>query len=415
MKKFLKIIAPGLLVAATGVGAGDLAGGAFAGSKLGMAVLWAVLLGAFFKFVITEGLTRWQLATGTTLIEGAVEKFGNPVKGIFLFYLIIWSFAVGSALISACGVALYALVPIFPSAETGKIVFGILQSIIAFTIVWFGSFRSFEKIMGAAVGLMFIAVIVTAAMIGPDIIEVLKGIFIPIIPEYINPQGSEQGIEWTLALIGGVGGTLTILSYGYWIKETGRHGKEDLKISRIDIGAGYLVTAVFGMAMVIIASQIDIDKQSSARLVIVLAEKLESQIGAAGAIVFLVGAWAAVFSSILGVWQSVPYLFDDFMQIISAGKYAKKEVNTKSKNYRRFLIYIAFAPMLGLVYKFVYIQKIYAVLGAFVVPLIAILLFFLNGNKKWVGEEFVNSRLTQFILAVVIIFFVVTGIISLVN
>ena len=45
----LKIIGPGLLIAATGVGAGDLAGGAFAGSKLGVAVLWAVLLGAFFK------------------------------------------------------------------------------------------------------------------------------------------------------------------------------------------------------------------------------------------------------------------------------------------------------------------------------------------------------------------------------
>ena len=46
---FLAVIGPGILISATGVGAGDLAAGAFAGSKLGVAVLWAVLLGAFIK------------------------------------------------------------------------------------------------------------------------------------------------------------------------------------------------------------------------------------------------------------------------------------------------------------------------------------------------------------------------------
>ena len=51
------MIGPGLLVAATGVGAGDLATASIAGSKLGVTILWAVLLGAFLKFVLTEGLT----------------------------------------------------------------------------------------------------------------------------------------------------------------------------------------------------------------------------------------------------------------------------------------------------------------------------------------------------------------------
>lgn len=68
----LAVIGPGLLVAATGVGAGDLATGAFTGNKLGVAVLWAVALGAFIKFVLNEGLARWQLATGQTVLEGAL-------------------------------------------------------------------------------------------------------------------------------------------------------------------------------------------------------------------------------------------------------------------------------------------------------------------------------------------------------
>jgi len=56
----LSIVGPGMLVAATGVGGGDLAAATFSGAKLGVAILWAVLLGAFFKkTVLNEGLTRW--------------------------------------------------------------------------------------------------------------------------------------------------------------------------------------------------------------------------------------------------------------------------------------------------------------------------------------------------------------------
>ena len=79
----LAIIGPGLLVAATGIGAGDLATAGFAGSSLGAAVLWTVVLGAFLKFVLNEGLARWQLATGETLLEGAVDRLGAPVKVVF--------------------------------------------------------------------------------------------------------------------------------------------------------------------------------------------------------------------------------------------------------------------------------------------------------------------------------------------
>jgi len=78
--RFLAIIGPGILVAATGVGAGDLATASLAGANLGVAVLWAVLIAAFLKFVLTEGLMRWQLATGDTLLEGCVTHLGLPFQ-----------------------------------------------------------------------------------------------------------------------------------------------------------------------------------------------------------------------------------------------------------------------------------------------------------------------------------------------
>ena len=39
----------------------------------------AVVLGAGLKFALNEGLARWQLASGSTLLEGAVRHLGRCV------------------------------------------------------------------------------------------------------------------------------------------------------------------------------------------------------------------------------------------------------------------------------------------------------------------------------------------------
>ena len=405
MRSFLQIAGPGLLIAATGVGAGDLAGGAFAGSKLGTAVLWAVLLGAFLKYVVTEGLARWQLATGETLLEGAVKRLGRPVQILFLVYLLIWSYWVGSALINACGVAGAAF---FPGLDptTGKIVFGILHSLAGLVLVWFGNYARFEKTMSLGVGLMFTAVIVTALRMLPSDLSLFSGL-LPSIPVYLDGAGRDQGPVWTLALMGGVGGTLTVLSYGYWIREKGRSTVSELKTCRLDLIFAYGVTALFGMAMVVIASQTDLDKQASARLVVVLADRLGETLGPSGRLVFLVGAWAAIFSSLLGVWQAVPYLFADFWRLSRHGAITEA-VNVRSRSYRGYLLALSLVPMIGLGYKFVAAQKAYAVMGSLVIPLLSVLLLILNGRKAWVGAHR-NRPVTVGVLVLIIFVFMVIG------
>ena len=66
----LKLAGPGLIVAATGIGSGDVVSATVGGARHGLLLLWAIALGAFFKFVLSEGIARWQLATGLTALEG---------------------------------------------------------------------------------------------------------------------------------------------------------------------------------------------------------------------------------------------------------------------------------------------------------------------------------------------------------
>ena len=219
------VLGPGLLVAATGIGAGDLATASFTGSILGTAVLWAAVVGAFLKYVVTEGLARWQLATGDTLLEGLVRRIGRPVGWIFLPYLVIWSFFVASALMSACGVTLHAMIPLFDDAVHGKIVFGALASLVGLGLVFLGGYALFDKVMRICIGVMFVTVIVTAILLWPGTGQVLSGLVLPTIPD-----AGGQGLSWTVALMGGIGGTVTVLSYGYWIREEGRAGAGFLRI-----------------------------------------------------------------------------------------------------------------------------------------------------------------------------------------
>jgi Mn2+/Fe2+ NRAMP family transporter len=406
----LAMIGPGLLVAATGVGAGDLATGAFTGAKLGVAVLWAVLLGALIKFVLNEGLARWQLATGTTVLEGTAKHFGRVTLCIFLGYLCVWSFFVGSALMSACGVAAHGLVAVLnpnADAEHNKVIFGIVHSAIALALVLIGGYRLFEKLMSVCIAVMFVIVVTTSIAVGPDWLAVAQGLVIPTIPQF-----DAGGVKWTVALMGGIGGTVTVLCYGYWIREEGRSGLDELKTCRIDLGTGYVMTALFGIGMVILGSQLDVDfSKKGATLVVELGNQLETSLGAAGPIAryaFLLGAWGAVFSSMLGVWQSVPYLFADCWSLIRETPQTDIErprVSSESVMYRYSLYAIATVPAAGLFASFENVQLAYAVVGAAFMPILAVALIMLNGSSKRVGKEGRNTTLTTvFLIAIVVLF-----------
>ena len=401
----IAVVGPGLLVAATGVGVGDLATASFAGSILGTAIIWATVVGAFFKFVINEGLARWQLATGSTLIEGVVDKFGKIVGWLFVPYLLFWTFFVGSSQMSGSGVTLHAMIPIFDDAATGKVVFGALSSVIAMALVLIGGYRLFDKIMRICIAIMYVTVVLTAALLWPGTADVLQGLFIPRIPDIDG-----VGLTWTVALLGGIGGTVTILCYGYWIREEGRTSADDMRTCRIDLGVAYASTAVFGISMVIIGSNIEIEG-GGATLIVRLAEQLEAPLGAFGKWLFLVGASGAVFSSMLGVWQAVPYIFADVWTLIrsNAGStdadFGQRRVDTDSGPYKSYLAIIGFLPMVGLFVSFQEIQKTYAVVGSSFIPLLTMALIFLNGRSDWVGERFKNRVTTLLVLLIILAFF----------
>ncbi len=378
----LRTVGPGLAIAATGVGAGDLLAAMFAGADFGMALVWVVVVGAALKFGLNEGVARWQLATGTTLLEGWCRHLGWPLKGYFLVYLVVWSFIVAAGLMSACGVAAHALVPALSITA-----WGIIHSLVALALVAGGRYGLFETVMKVFVGLMTMTLLISVVLVGPDVGAFLRG----LVPSL--PSGSAAA---TLSLMGGVGGSVTLLAYGYWIREKGWSGSAAIGTVRMDLAVGYLLTGLFGVAMLVLAAAVlsggegmpagseglvacgDAIRQATAA-------RLDPAVGNSAALIFLVGVWGAVFTSTLGVWNGVPYLFADFVNALR-GRF-DVAVDTAGTAYRGYLLYLALPPMaLLFLGRPLWIIKVYTLTGGLFMPLLAGSLLWLNSRRVQVGE-----------------------------
>lgn len=365
-------LGPGIVIAATGLGAGDLIAASVAGTRYGLGILWAALVGALLKFALNEGLARWQLATGNTLLEGWVRRLPRFWSVYFFVYLLLWSFIVAGALMAATGLAVHVLAPAM-SVEIA----GMAQSLLAAVLVLYGRYRLLERLMKFFIALMFAVVLYCAIALQPDWLAVLRGMLLPRLP-----QGS---VLFLLGVIGGVGGSVTLLSYGYWMRERGWDGAQHLCRMRLDLLVAYALTGLFGIAIMIIAAGVSPGALTGSALILAVADRLGETLGDTGRWCFLVGFWGAVFSSMLGVWQGVPYLFADFVHEWR-NRDTAKSIDADSPAYRVCLAWLALPPMLLLwTGKPLWVVLAYAVAGAAFMPLLAGLLLYMNGWRNWSG------------------------------
>lgn len=400
---FLKLAGPGLVVAATGIGSGDVVSATVGGARYGVVLLWAIAAGAFFKFVLSEGIARWQLATGKTALEGWADHLPAWVKYYFGAYLLLWTIAVSAALTNATGLGISNLTGGAIPQSWGAV----LHSLIGFAFVYFGGYNGFEKFMKLLVGIMGFSILICAAFTLHNPVPAVQGLLLPIIP----PNSG----TYVLSLIGGVGGSITMLSYNYWMREEGMRGSGFLSYVRGDVAIAYIFTALFGISIMLIANDAFFTAGvtlKDAEAVPKMAAALGNLLGTFGRFAFSVGFWAAVFASLLGVWQSVPYLYADFYGIVKGMSVEARQeiVKVTSTPYRLALAYITLVPIpFAFTGRPIAIIVTYTIVGSLFVPFLAATLLYLNNKVAWTEPVPKNSWATNLLLVAILALFIVVG------
>ena len=137
----------GLVMAATGVGAGDLISSLVAGTRFGTVLIWTIILGAIIKFSLVEGMGRWSMATGRTIFEGW-RDLGLWATIYFVVYLFLVTFVFGAAVTSASALAVDAMFPgVLPIWA-----WAVLHGIFGFMVVGIGRYGLFERVIEVFVG-----------------------------------------------------------------------------------------------------------------------------------------------------------------------------------------------------------------------------------------------------------------------
>lgn len=382
----LRTLGPGLVLAAAGIGAGDVVVASVTGIKFGYALLWAIVGTVALKFVLTEALARWQLATGETIVRAWVTRLPRGVSVYFAAYLLLWTFLVGASLSSACGLAGASL---FPALSVP--VWGALHAVLAAVLVATNRYAQFQRVMKVLVALMAICVLACAVMARPPLGALFRGLLVPTVP----PAG---GGAQVLALLGGIGGSLTVICYAYWMRAAGWRGAEKLATVRGDVRLAYVFTGVFGVALVAIAAGVHGQAAGGARIALNIAQQLESVAGPAARWIFLLGFWATVFTAMLGVWQGVPQVYVDLIDAWRMkrettrdgatvdGALSPAESAPARKVFLLALAYLAGPPLILLWFKEpVAVVVTFSIAGAFFMPFLAGTLLYLNNRREWLG------------------------------
>ncbi|MGP3953745.1 Nramp family divalent metal transporter [Streptomyces sp. 7N604] len=398
-KSSWRYIGPGIVVAATGVGAGDLVATLIAGSKFGYTLMWAAAIGCLVKISLAEAAGRWHLATGRTLFDGW-RSLGSWTTGYFAVYVVVWGFVYGATAMSSSALPIVALFPGFLGLKTWAIITGL----VGLVFVWFNQYAVFEKVMTVLVGVMFVVVVYVAARVGPDAGAAFAGLA-PVLPD-----GS---LLYTLGLIGGVGGTITMAAYGYWVNAKGWTNSGWMKVMRLDNRVAYVTTGIFVIAMLIVGAELlhsaNIALASGDKGLLDLGDVLEQRFGASTAKLFLVGFFATSFSSLIGVWHGVSLMFADFVERYRKRRKGEGPEDTveevasgeaeKSLPFRAYLLWLTFPPiaLLFLDQPFGLVIA-YGVLGAFFMPFLALtLIWLLNSGRT--PREWRNGIVSNVMLA----------------
>ncbi|MFC9427495.1 Nramp family divalent metal transporter [Streptomyces sp. NPDC056987] len=429
-------IGPGIVVAATGVGAGDLVATLIAGSKFGYTLMWAAVIGCVVKISLAEAAGRWHLATGRTLFDGW-RSLGRWTTVYFAVYVVVWGFVYGATAMSSSALPIVALFPDGPGLKTWAVVTGL----IGLVFVWFNQYAVFEKVMTVLIGIMFVVVMYVAIRVAPDIGAAFAGLA-PVLPD-----GS---LLYTLGLIGGVGGTITMAAYGYWVNAKGWTNSSWMKVMRLDNRVAYVTTGLFVVAMLVVGAELlhssHIALTSGDRGLIDLGTILEERFGPATAKLFLIGFFATSFSSLIGVWHGVSLMFADFVERVradggrksgdeppvsgtTAGALSGTTAGTtsvatsgasgttaevvasgereRSVPFRAYLLWLTFPPISLLFLDEPFgLVVVYGVLGAFFMPFLALTLIWLLNSSR-TPTEWRNGILSNVMLAAAGLLFIV--------
>lgn len=374
IKKLFQNIGPGTLVAAAFIGPGTVTLCTLAGVNFGMNLLWAMLLSIIATIVLQEMAARLGIISQKGLSEVIREEIKQPFFKQFITVLILAAIVIGNASYEAGNISggILGLETVF-----GKVVISFgdfsinLMSLIiggiAFALLYIGNYKFLEKALVSLVLLMSVSFLITAIVTKPNIIEILKGMFIPRFPD--------KSLWTIVGLIGTTVVPYNLFLHASLVKEKWKTSN-DLSFARKDTIISIVLGGLVSIAIIISAAAIPTKDISNAAD---LATSLEPLYGEFAKYFLALGLFAAGITSAITAPLAAAY--------VAKGCLGWKD-GLKSKKFRAVWMFIL---IIGVVFSSIGIKpieiiKFAQIANGMLLPIIAGILLWIMNKKSLLGK-----------------------------
>jgi NRAMP (natural resistance-associated macrophage protein)-like metal ion transporter len=394
IKNFLKFLGPGIITAALVFGPGSLTIASKLGAGYQYHLLWVVLLTTLFMAVFTIMGSRIGISLDKSLVSIIRDKYGKIfalIIGIGVF-LVTASFQSGNSI--GAGLAFAELF------HTSTIPWIIVLSTLAIALLFLKSFyKILEKIMIIMIGIMILSFLITLILSRPQLSTMVQGLSPSI------PGGSELLV---IALIASSFSMVGAFYQSYLVQERGWK-RNEYKMCQYESLTGIIILGMVTFMIMSAAGSVLFPQGIHVNSAAEMGKALEPLFGNIASSVFMIGLFAASFSSLLGnATLGGAVLADTF----SLG-------NRLSSLPLRLLIMVVIVTgaVIAIVFSHLQLNLIIIAqsLTMIVAPLIGIFILLISSNKILMGE-LRNTRYLQFfgILGLVMVVLLGLGFIHLI-
>ena len=391
MKKWINNIGPGPLIAAAFIGPGTVTLCSIAGLNFGFSLLWTLVLSIIATIILQEMSARLGIISNKGLSQVIREEIKNPSFRNVVITLILSTIVIGNAAYEAGNISggVLGLEAVF-GEKTLNILnlninyYSIILGLIAFALLYIGNYKILERSLIFLVIIMSLSFIITAIITKPDIIDLLKGLFMPKFP-----KGS------VLIIIGLIGTTVVpynLFLHASLVKERWKN-KSDLKFARNDTIISIVLGGIVSMCIIISSASLNIENINNAAD---LAKGIEPLFGVYSKHILAVGLFSAGITSAITAPLAASF--------VAAGCLGWS-LNMKGLKFRSVWMFILLAGVISSSsgYKSIEIIKFAQVANGILLPVIAGFLIWIV-NKDSILGKYKNSKWQNFIgLAILVI------------
>lgn len=392
MLKKLKQLGPGMIVAAAFIGPGTVTTASMAGAGYGYTLLWAMLFSILATIILQEMTARLGTQAKMGLGEAIRKKSTNKVLRYLSFGLVISAIVIGNAAYESGNLAGAVM-----GFEDFPEIFGVnslllLIGITAFILLFLGKYKYIERFLILLVSIMGVVFIFAAVVLHPSIIEIVKGLFIPVIPKKAG-----------LMVVGLIG--TTVVPYNLFLHASASKTKwktgNSLQLSRFDTILSVSLGGLITMAIMITSAVAFEENPQEIDGIGALGEQLQPILGDWSTHFLAFGFLAAGFSSSITAPLAAAFATSEIL-----------DWKNGLKNYK-FKIVWAFVLFTGIIVASLGFRPTALILFAQVangllLPILAIYLLWIVNDKALIGNH-VNSKLINLMGVVVIIVTLLLG------